>query len=146
MYYQSKHFKVCELVPKSLYDVEGELSILVMDERILWTIDALRDKFGVPITVNNWSSGGSFSQRGFRNDTNVGAPLSQHRYGRACDFDIQGVTAEQFRAMVKAGELAAELQFITRIEETNAGKPISWVHVDCANYDKADYGIKFIQA
>ena len=146
MYYLPQHFHVCELVPRSLYDKEGENSIMVMDERILWTLDALRDYFGKSITVNNWHDGGQFSQRGFRDDLTVGAPLSQHRYGRAADFDIQGITAADFRSMVKQGKLLKELQFVTRIEETNNGKPIGWIHVDICNYNKAQYGIKFIQA
>jgi hypothetical protein len=90
-------------------------------------MDALRNKFGVPITVNNYYKGGSFSQRGFRDDLQIGAILSQHRYGRACDFDIHGITAEHFRDMVKNNELTNELKYITRIEE---GVP--WVHLDCA--------------
>ena len=103
----------------------------------------------MPITVNDWHSGGRFLQRGFRNDPDIGALLSQHRYGRAADFDIEGVTAAEFRAMVKTGAIGHgpgdPLQYITRIEETSAGRPISRVHIDCANADSST-GIRFIQA
>jgi len=97
----------------------------------------------VPITVNNWYAGGPFQQRGFRNDPGTGALLSQHRYGRAADFDVTGLTAAAFRLMVKEGKLAAELQYVTRIEETAGGQPIGWVHIDVANVNTIN-GIQFI--
>lgn len=98
-----------------------------MDPRILWTLDQLRKTIGKPITVNNWREGGPFSQRGFRNDPGTGAQLSQHRFGRAVDFDIAGISAQEFRAAVKAGTFATELTYITRIEDG-----VNWIHLDCA--------------
>jgi hypothetical protein len=149
MYYKLRHFSVPELVPPDLYKVRGDEAIIVMDFRILWTLDALRDHFGKPITVNNWKSNGPFQQRGFRNDATVGALLSQHRYGRAADFDIAGVTASEFREMVRSGKIGTgpnePLQYITAIEETNNGQPINWIHIDCRNADIAN-GINFIHA
>lgn len=145
MFYMPQHFTVPELVPPDLYKLRGDEALIVMDARILWTLDALREHFGVPITVNNWQSGGPFQQRGFRNDAGTGALLSQHRYGRAVDFDIQGITAAEFRALVKTGQLIGQMIHITAIEETNAGQPISWVHCDCRNADTSR-GINFIQA
>lgn len=120
-YYEPKYFKPEELLPP------GVQSLMVMDPRILWTLDQLRIFFGKPILVNNWKDDGFFAQRGFRNDLNTGAPLSQHRFGRAVDFDITGTTADEFRAMAKLGKLDHELTYITRIEAKTA-----WCHIDCA--------------
>jgi hypothetical protein len=127
-FYSPKHFVPQEFLPPGLFRDRGESALLVMDARILWTLDALRESFGAPITANNWQTGGAFEQRGFRDDPNTGAPLSQHRFGRACDFDIKGITAEQFREMVRAGKLTTELQYIARIEDG-----VSWCHIDCAS-------------
>jgi hypothetical protein len=129
--YRPRHFLVEEFLPPDLYNQFGERGLyLLMDPRILWTMDALRDHFGVPITVNNYHSGGQFQQRGFRSDLSVGALLSQHRYGRACDFDIKGIFAEKFRQTAAAGELTEPLKYITRIE---AG--VHWCHIDVAAVD-----------
>ena len=151
MFYQFRHFRPEEVLPPTMFHAHGALGLLVMDSRILWTLDAIRDFFGVPVTVNTWLDGGQQSQRGFRDDPGVGAALSQHRYGRAADFDIQGVTAAEFRELAKSGALGGPghpesvLQYVTRIEETNGGNPIGWIHTDCANVDTRA-GIQFIQA
>ena len=155
MFYQPKHFTVPELIPPNLYAARGDAAIIVMDERILITLNRLREIFNVPITVNNWKDGGPFQQRGFRNDPGTGALLSQHRYGRAADFDIQGLTAAAVRQMVKDGKLGAPgkvgspMEFITRLEETNNGVPITWNHADCGlqiMQASVYSGIQFIQA
>jgi hypothetical protein len=129
--YKPHYFKIEEFLPPDLYNQYGERGLeLFMDCRILWTMDAIRDHFGVPITVNNYHLGGQFQQRGFRNDPNVGAKLSQHRFGRACDFDIQGVSADEFRGQALSGKLDGLLTQITRIENS-----VSWCHIDCAGID-----------
>jgi hypothetical protein len=57
-------------------------------------LDALRDKFG-PITVNDWSWGGTFKESGYRSATSrTGAKYSQHRYGRAFDCKFGHVTVQ----------------------------------------------------
>jgi hypothetical protein len=120
-FYEPKHFKPQEFLPPEVY------SLMVMDPRILWTLDALRDFFHKPIIINNWHDKGPYSQRGFRTNLFTGAALSQHRFGRACDFDIKGTSAEEFRQLAKSGALEHELTYITRIEENT-----NWCHVDCA--------------
>jgi hypothetical protein len=139
-FYKPVHFRVEEFLPPDLYNQYGDAGMhLLMDARILWTMDRLRDKFGVPITINNYHTGGQFQQRGFRNDPGTGAVLSQHRFGRACDFDIQGMTAEQFRGQVRSLYLDDDLQYITRIEDK-----VNWCHIDCAGVTGA--GIIFFNA
>lgn len=127
-HYTPKHFRPPELLPPSLYEASGASALIVMDARILFDLDRIREYYGRPLTVNNWHLGGPFSQRGFRNANNTGAKLSQHRFGRAIDFDINGIPAEQFRTDVKAGKLASVLTYVTRIEIDT-----SWVHIDCAS-------------
>lgn len=129
-YYQLKYFQPQEVVPPEIFKSKGMDSLLVMDARILWTLDALRGYFAVPILVNNWSVGGSMSQRGYRTDIDMllKTPLSQHRFGRAVDFEISGITSQQFRDKAKNGELAMQLQYITRIEND-----VDWCHIDCAS-------------
>lgn len=135
--YTPKHFKIQELVPKSIYASLGSRSLIVMDPRILYTIDLIRDHFGKPITVNSWMWGGSFDQRGFRDYMNVGAKYSQHRYGRAIDFDISALTAEEVRQeLIKQKD---KFKYITTIE-----KDVLWVHMDCRNEARVNGNINLV--
>jgi hypothetical protein len=125
MRYIPRHFKAYELLPKDLYEKFGENGLYLIDDRILWTLDSLRDHFNTPIIINNWKSDGEFSQRGYRNDNDVGAKFSSHRFGRACDFDICGITSEEFRELVRKEKLTEQLKYITRIEDLKL-----WNHID----------------
>lgn len=125
--YVPKYFKDYELLPPEVIESAGVNALLLMDERILIALDAVRKLIGFPVIVNNWHSGGSFTQRGFRTEV-IGAKYSQHRYGRAVDFDVQGMTAEQVRnAIAGAWKTSTPLQNIRRMEAD-----VSWVHIDCA--------------
>ena len=142
MRYQPKHFSTEELLPPDLFTFERDFGLYRIDDRILWTIDSIRDYFQKPLIVNNWKSGGSFSQRGYRNDPNTGAKFSAHRFGRACDLDIQDTTSEEFRNMVKTGKLKEQLKYITRIEEG-----VKWIHIDVMGLPREfDEEIEFFHA
>jgi hypothetical protein len=126
--YNPQKFRPEEFLSPVAYNTLGESGLyLLMDWRILWTMDALRKRYASPITINDYHAGGKFTQRGFRDDPGTGAEYSQHRFGRACDFDIKGVPAEAFREAVRAKRLRDELQYITRIEDG-----VGWCHIDCA--------------
>jgi hypothetical protein len=131
MRYIPKHFQSYELVPQDIYTQMGDNSLYLIDDRILWTLDQIRELYNVPMIVNTWKNGGEFSQRGYRNDPNTGAPLSAHRFGRAVDFDISGTTAEDFRTKVKTGDLDSIMIYITRMEEG-----VNWIHMDCMGLPK----------
>jgi hypothetical protein len=124
-----------------------EVNFIVMDPRILWTVDMLAQcpdlkrpvgKDHCPIICNNYATGGQFTQRGFRSKIDPLTPRSQHYFGRAVDIDIWGVAAPDFRAMVRAGHFKTELQYVTRIEDTKGGIPISWVHLDVGAWPGQD--------
>lgn len=129
-YHKVRNFKAWELVPPEIYQAKGDDSLGAFDARILWTLDAIREFYDRAVTVNTWHEGGKFSQRGLRTDPAMllKTPLTQHRFGRAVDFDIDGITVEQFRADARGPKLATVLQYVTRIE---AGKEVTWNHIDC---------------
>lgn len=120
--YIPKYFQWHELVPNAIYK---DYWLILMDVRLLMTIDAMRMHYNRPITINNWINGGKFRYRGFRPfDCNVGAKFSQHKFGRAVDLDVSGISAEQVRNDIRSG-LFPE---ITCIE-----KDVNWVHIDVRN-------------
>lgn len=131
------YFSIKEFVNKKTYDKHGERAWMFIDPRLLRTLLIIREELGKPITINNWSSGGRFSQRGLR--TNIGQImmkmvarrklyLSAHIMGRAVDFDVKGMAAVQVREwLVENGDL---FPYKIRLENKMNGKPISWVHLD----------------
>jgi len=120
--YKPKYFQWYEFMPSKEYEPYW---LILMDERILITADEIREYYGVPVTINNWYWGGNLKNRGFREmNTAIGAKLSQHKFGRAFDFDVKNVPAEQVRNDIRKGKFP----LITCIE-----KGVNWVHADVRN-------------
>ena len=120
------NFAVHELVPKDVYKDRGEKAIQLMDRELLTFIDKLRTHLGRSITVNNWQWGGPFQYRGLRDaNSDVYSKYSQHSFGKALDFDVDGMTAEEVRQWIIDNRLLSWVRPITFIEDG-----VSWVHVD----------------
>ena len=125
-YHTPKWFHVQELVPPDLYEQRGEAALVVMDYRMLKTADQIREFFMKPVTINNWAFGGERIYSGWRPfECQIGAKLSQHRFGRAIDFVVEGIAPEIVRSEIMGA--ATHFTYITTIE---AGTP-TWTHVDC---------------
>ena len=52
-YYRPQHFELEELIPPETLQALGRKAWLVLDPRALFTLDQLRDAFGI-CTVNDW--------------------------------------------------------------------------------------------
>jgi uncharacterized protein YcbK (DUF882 family) len=136
-YYLPKHFSVNELVPPEVYAEMHDAAIILLDDRILRILDAVRDHFGVPVVVNNYHTGGTLRQRGLRTVmVSGGAKHGAHFYGRAADFDVQDMTADMVRHEILANKSLDDFDLITGMETG-----ISWVHLDCANRYNMNGGI-----
>jgi len=98
--YIPKWFSLDELFSQEICKKYGSVAWSFLDDRLLITLDALRNKYGA-IFVNNWAVGGSLDSAGFRapNDP-VGASFSQHRFGRAADCHFKHYTAEDIRQKI----------------------------------------------
>lgn len=133
--YIPKHFGIKELVPKQVFADRGEKAWQLLDDRILLTIDMLREKYG-SITINDWSwkkDGEKFSQwRGLRTaDSPYYSKYSQHSFGNAVDLIFKHVTAEQVRQDILANPVDPAFVYINSFEEGT-----SWVHLDCRNVQR----------
>lgn len=138
-----KFFSIEELVSKKVHTKYGEKAWQFMCPRLLHTLLVVRKAIDRPITVNNWHNGGKLQQRGLR--SNLGSIfmskfkkgrmyLSAHVMGKAVDFDVQGMTAEQVRMFIKG--IHKDLPYKIRLEHKMNGKFISWVHLDLFWNDK----------
>lgn len=122
-----KYFKVHELVPKALYEKEGDQALTHLNSDLLDLLDWIREQLNTPIIVNNWKCGGDFQYRGFREATcQVGALNSWHKKGMAVDFHTNKYTPEEIRSWLKKKE--NEIPVPIRIEEG-----VNWVHIDLGN-------------
>ena len=135
---KSKYFKIQELVSKQTYEKYGEKSWIFLDERLILTLDALREYFDAPITVNNWLWGGNLQQRGLRTNCDEivknktlknSLYVSQHCLGKAVDFNVKNHTVKDVYKVILENPKA--FPYIKRIENIN--KTPTWVHIDIAN-------------
>lgn len=118
--YVSKYFKNEELLPRDVTDISK------IDEKLLMTIDEIRELLGVPCTINNWKSGGNREWCGLRtNRCTIGAVHSQHRLGKAADLHPVGMTADAARIILKKAISQGKLKYLGGVELN-----VSWVHVD----------------
>jgi hypothetical protein len=132
MIYKPDFFALDELVCLEIYHKFGEVAWQFFDNRLLITIDTIRQRIGRVITVNDWQVHGQFTQRGFRclqcqlvkDAINTGRLyVSPHMTGQAVDFDVEGMVAEEVRQYIIKNQNL--WPYPIRLE---AG--VGWVHMD----------------
>lgn len=123
----TEHILIEELVPKKIFLQKGKDCLLLIDPRLPIVLERIRELCGnKEMTINNWLWNGKYQYRGYRSaDCPIGAKYSMHKYGKAADFDIKGMTAEQVRRIIVTNEQELMALGLTRME---AGT--SWVHID----------------
>lgn len=140
----SPFFELPELICEHVYDKYGVFAWNFLDIRAVITLNTIRDRIGKPIFVNNWLEHGNFSQRGLR------CPMCQivkdyaekgilymsgHPLGKADDFEVQGLLAEETREWIKLH--ANWWPYPLRLE-----RGVNWIHLDTFGNDK---GLKVIE-
>ena len=126
-----KYFKVYELVDPETFKRFCEKSWMFFNPLILTTADGIREYFNAPVTINDWSWGGTFQWRGLRTAScTIGVKWSQHRFGNAIDCDVKDVTAEKARQVILANKDHPLFKCITCIEAN-----VNWLHSDCRNIE-----------
>lgn len=128
MFYKPKYFQLEELIDPVTFKDYGQQAWEFLDDRLLVTIDLLREAFG-PAIINNWNTGGKFQWSGLRTPRcTEGARMSQHRFGRAVDMKFTNISAEEVRTAIKSDPVwKARINCI----ENN----VAWLHVDFRNCD-----------
>ena len=141
--YRPTHFDLEELVDPVTWNLLGDKAWWLLDPRLLWTLDQIRERYNRAVTINTWKwrTDKPFTLRGFRpSSAALGGFHSQHRYGRAADFDVEGMAADEVRQDILTHPDEAAFQYITCLETD-----ISWVHLDCRNWDRAKHGILLVK-
>lgn len=131
-----KYFKTQELVCPHTFQKFGDNSWDFIETRQLETILVLRTKIlKAQMLCNNYHSGGTYTQRGTRcnlcqlvkDKTNNGEIYLTAHANCGDDFDVDGMTAEQARQLIKDNQHL--LPYPVRIE-----KGVAWLHIDTRNY------------
>ncbi len=123
----SANFDVRELVPPETWATYKERSVKFTDQRIVNLLEAIRTLCGNKrVTANNWHYGGKFRYRGYRPpECKVGAVKSMHRVFQAVDFDVEDMTAEEVRGVIRMNQVELMKLGLRRMESG-----VSWVHID----------------
>lgn len=122
-------FDIRELVPPSIHAKYGDKSIWFLDTDAIKFLHFSRKRYGKPHFVNTWHTGGQFENRGFRlPGSTTGALLSQHKFGRAFDWNVAGMTPDEIRADILANQEEWMANGLTTIEDGKYAP--TWVHGD----------------
>jgi hypothetical protein len=98
---------------------------VLFDERLLRVADILREEYG-PMTINDWAWGGTNQFRGFRSGgCNIGADLSQHRFGRGLDLIPKDIRAGKIREDIIDDQMGESYKDVGGLE-----MGITWLHID----------------
>ena len=121
-----KYFSIKELVCNHIYEKWNEKSWQFLDTMWLWCLLIIRrDILKAPMTCND----ASHTQRGMRCnlcqmvESAIKAYLTSHLFGKAGDFTVKGMTAEQARKKIIAN--ADLLPCNIRLEGG-----VNWLHFD----------------
>jgi hypothetical protein len=128
----SKNFYLDEFVPRSIYKKYGFKSIWFLDPRLIDLAQGIRDFLGVPVTINNWMTGGRRQYSGYRPPrSSVGAYYSQHKFGRALDIKVKLSALdlhsyEGLRDIIRNNYKHFKTLGVTTIEKNTK----TWLHLD----------------
>ena len=85
----SKNFYLDEFIDKGIYNRFEAKSQRYIRPELIKIAQIVRDYTEKSVTINNWSTGGSYKESGLRSfKTSTGATYSAHKYGAAMDLKI----------------------------------------------------------
>lgn len=141
--YVPKYFAAHEFLPPEIYQKWGDKGLMFMDVRILWTADAIRERFAEKCYINTYNLPNSVQRKiragttqriGKRRDSglrlfvyNKLSYLTAHKFGRAIDIIVDNISAAEVRQEIKSHPKDPAFRFITRVEKDRG----SYNHLDC---------------
>lgn len=127
-----KNFQLKELVCPHCVKTYGDKAWQFLSTELLSTIYVLRNEvINKPMIVNN---GTTFTQRGLRCNIcelvkSKNTPyMSAHNLGKAIDFHVNGMSAEEVRQLIKNN--IDKFEYPIRLEED-----VNWIHIDVYTLD-----------
>lgn len=131
----SKHFTIQEFVYPEAYEKYGEKSIDLIDKRLIYIAEFLREDIGLPVTINDWHIGGQFHESGLRDpNTKTGSPLSAHKKGKAIDPKVKGWDGKMWYDYVRRNAAKLYALGLRRIEDRKIAT--TWCHMDTKEHEE----------
>ena len=130
----SNNFSLDEFINRTTYERFGAKSQRYIRQELIQIAQTLREFTELPITINNWATGGSYNESCLRDfTTSTGAKYSAHKFGAAMDLKIGDLSSGQMTQIIidNYEDIFKQLG-VTRIEdaEYTRGKNRDWLHVD----------------
>ncbi len=125
----SKNFYLWEYFDENTFKNYPEHLLLgFLDPRIIQLSQFIRDRYNKGVTINDWMRNGTYSYSGFRAPLClIGATMSQHKFGRGCDYKVSGMDCEEIRDDIRKNfSKFKEVGGLTTIEKDTK----TWVHCD----------------
>lgn len=131
----SEHFVIQEFVDQTTFEAEGENSITFIDKKLIDINEFIRIETGLPVTINNWHTGGQYKESGLRNkNTTTGAKKSAHKLGKATDSKVKGMGGKEWYDFVKKHAKKLYELGLRRIEDKSIAT--TWCHMDTKEHGK----------
>jgi hypothetical protein len=135
----TKNFTAEEFIPQEIYLNKDCSKLLQIGYPLIKLCQEIRTKFGAPLYVNNWASGGPLNLSGYRSpECKLGAWKSQHKQFAAADLHQSIMSQEEFKAFLIGNFDYFKIYGLTRIEANTVG----WTHIDML-YTGLDYLYEF---
>ena len=129
----SDNFYLDEFINPTTYKRFGAKSQRYIRPELIKIAQTLREFTDLPITINNWASGGAYKESCLRDfNTSTGASYSAHKFGAGMDLKIGSLSShEMAQIIIDNFEMFKELG-LTRIEDPNftKGRNRDWLHID----------------
>jgi len=129
---KSKYFKIHELVPKKMFEDNGERAWKYVQRSHIETLDKIKEHFNLgTMTINNYYWNGTREWSAGRDDSSKWySKYSMHSYFQAYDIVFSHYSAEEVRNYIIENH-KSEFEDIGGIE-----LGVSWVHIDFRNVDE----------
>ena len=137
MTYRCTYFGIKELVSPIVYDKWKEQAWMFFDKNVLQDLDTIRETYGSPIIINNWTNG--LKQCGLRSNMDEMVKskktlyLSAHTMGKGfdlhCAYGHNNKLWQHCYNLIKSKKLKA-FKRLENIKNTNG-----WTHVDAFQSD-----------
>jgi hypothetical protein len=125
----SSNFILQDFVHPSVFNSMEDHGLSLLHPELIDSTQNLREHIDVRMILNNWNSGGTFQNRGWRPQASkVGAKNSLHKKGMAIDFHSPDVTMKELFVLVWDARFWIVENTAFRILESFDNTP-GWVHI-----------------
>ena len=132
--YKCKYFKIQELISPIVYNKWGDMAWMFFNPEVLKDLDTIRETYGSPIVINNWSVGGNLRQCGLRSNMDEMVKAKKTLYLSAhclaCGFDLHASNGNNKALWQHCSHLIInkKLKMFKRLE--NLKDTPTWTHCD----------------